>query len=135
MALVLIVPVVLLGLLGCAARSWLLVVRIRGTSMAPTLHPDDRALALRVRPSRRPRAGEVVVCRTPPMVGAGALLVKRVAAVAGDPLPNGGPGARVPTGRVFLVGDGDHSTDSRYFGTLPQRDVVARVLVRLWSSR
>jgi signal peptidase I len=135
MALILISPVVLLGLVAFVARSWLMVVHIRGTSMVPTLHPDDRALALRVPPTRRPRPGEVVVCRTPPMVGGGALLVKRVAAAAGDPLPNGRPGARVPTGRVFLVGDNDHSTDSRYFGTLPQRDVVARVLVRLGSSR
>jgi signal peptidase I len=128
-------PVVVLGLLGFVARSRLLVVRVRGTSMEPTLHPDDRTLALRVRRTRRPRTGEVVVCRRPQLIGGNGLLVKRVAAVAGDPMPNGRPGDRVPTGRVYVVGDNDHSTDSRYFGTLPQRDVVARVLVRVWSSR
>lgn len=129
------VPAVVTGVLVFAARSWLLVVRVRGTSMEPTLHPDDRTLAVRVRPSRPPRAGEVVVCRRPELVGGGRLIVKRVAAVAGDPLPNGRPGDRVPTGRVFVVGDNSMSTDSRHFGPLPQRDVVARVLVRLSSSR
>lgn len=129
------VPVVVLGALAFAARSRLLVVRVRGTSMEPTLHPDDRALAVRVRPARQPRRGEVVVCRRPELLGGGRLLVKRVAAVAGDPLPDGRPGDRVPTGRVYVLGDNKMSTDSRHFGTLPQRDVVARVLVRLWSSR
>jgi signal peptidase I len=129
------VSVVGLVLLGFAARSRLLVVRVRGTSMEPTLHPDDRALAVRVRPARRLHPGDVVVCRRPLLIGGGRLLVKRVAAVAGDPLPNGRLGDRVPVGRVYVVGDNDQSTDSRYFGTLPQRDVVALVLVRVWSSR
>jgi signal peptidase I len=133
--LMLAVSAVVLGLVGVAVRARLLVVRVRGTSMEPTLHPDDRALAVRVRSARRPRRGEVVVCRKPELVGGGPLLVKRVAAVAGDPFPHGQPGERVPTGQVFVVGDNNVSTDSRHFGTLPQRDVVARVLVRLWSSR
>jgi signal peptidase I len=130
------IPVLVLGVLGLVARSLLLVVRVGGMSMAPTLYPNDRALAVRVRPARRPRPGELVVCRTPPLVSGVPLLVKRVVAVAGDPLPNGRPGDRVPAGRIFVVGDNDdRSTDSRHFGTLPQRDIVARVLLRLKSSR
>lgn len=134
MALVLLAPVVAAVIMAVAARSSLMIVHIRGMSMTPTLNPHDRALAVRVRFARRPRAGQIVVCRTPPMVGDG-LLVKRIAAVAGDPLPDGRPGDQVPAGRIFLVGDNDRSTDSRYFGTLPQADVLAVVVVRLWSSR
>lgn len=126
------VVAVVVGLAGVAARRRLLVVRVRGTSMQPTLHPDDRALAVRVRSTRR---GDIVVCRKPEAVVGRQLIVKRVAAVAGDPLPHGRPGECVPAGRVFVVGDNTVSTDSRHFGPLPQRDVVARVLVRLWSSR
>lgn len=124
------------------------VVRVRGSSMAPTYLPSD--LLLTGRPGRdgaRVRRGDVVVLRR-----LGALVVKRVVAMAGDvveleagrlavggdPVPGAGPRVRgalvrrwvVPPGTVFVAGDNaDASEDSRVWAEpyVPLADVVARV--------
>ncbi|MFI5913186.1 S26 family signal peptidase [Dactylosporangium sp. NPDC051541] len=108
-------------------RLGFLRVRVAGPSMLPTYRPGARVLALRRGLGRPIRTGDVVVCRPP----AGydrrftPLLVKRVAAMAGE---TGPAGRTVPPRHVFLLGDGPVSVDSRQFGPLPLGLVVARVV-------
>ena len=90
--------------------------------------------------ARQVRRGEVVVfepagrwggapgrCRTQ----AAAWVIKRVAALAGDPVPaevsgavKAEPGAAVPEGALVVVGDGTSSADSRMWGYLPADRVL-----------
>ncbi|MFE4974160.1 S26 family signal peptidase [Kitasatospora sp. NPDC056651] len=60
-------------------------------------------------------------------------MVKRLAALPGDPVPPSVravlPGGTVPGGHVVLLGDNpDFSTDSRVWGAVPARNVVGVVL-------
>ncbi|MER7004835.1 S26 family signal peptidase [Dactylosporangium sp. NPDC000555] len=135
--LAVIAVVVVLGLL---LRRGLLVSRVRGGSMLPTYQDGDMLLAVRRGLFRRPRAGDVVVCRLPygfaiPGGGDNPLLVKRVGAVAGDPRPGGdGVSDPLPAGTIYVVGDSPgHSLDSNTFGPLPE-DLVVGVVVRRMSG-
>lgn len=126
---------------------------VRGESMDPTLKSGslfllDRAY-YRLHPLRR---GDVVVLRR-----GGETLVKRVMAAGGDrflawqeysdgvtsePITAevartmskrrteyvGVAQVRVPTGALFVVGDGYSSEDSRTFGLVHQEDVLGRVV-------
>lgn len=122
-----------LGVLALAARRRLLLVRVVGASMEPWAAAGDRLLARRG--ARGLRRGVVVVGR-PPALGAGAegagLFVKRVAAVAGDPVPGGG--GRLAPGRCWVVSDGP-GADSRLWGPVAVADVVGVVVARLPSPR
>jgi nickel-type superoxide dismutase maturation protease len=103
----------LLGLLmaGVAARRWFDVIEVRGSSMAPTLLPGDRLLAVRA----RPRPGTVVLAADPR--NPRRELIKRVARIG-------------PSG-VELRGDNpDASTDARTFGRVPLAGVEWRVVLR-----
>ncbi|TDC57498.1 S26 family signal peptidase [Actinomadura sp. KC345] len=117
-------------------RRGLLVSRVRGGSMLPAYRDGDVLLAVRRSLFRRLRAGDVVVCRVPegfhvPGGGDDPLLVKRVAAVGGEPHPAADEG-RVRDGMVHVVGDSaDHSLDSNVFGALPEALVVGVVLRRM----
>jgi signal peptidase I len=89
---------------------------------------------------RRLRVGQVVVLPVQlpygarvvgPVADGDGLWVKRVAALPGDPVPDGVPGCpgRVPPGRMALLGDNAAvSTDSRTVGLVPVDVVVAVVL-------
>jgi signal peptidase I len=138
-------PAGVLLLLGCAAaRALLLMVNVTGESMLPAFRPGGRLLVLRTPPGR-PRAGAVVVFRLPraePVAEAvppKPLLVKRVAARGGDPVPEAvlhavgaRPGDRVPEGSLVLLGDnGDTAVagdDSRAWGYVPQCALVGVVV-------
>jgi signal peptidase I len=104
-----------------------LVVTVRGLSMTPTFEPGDRLLVRRVEP-RGVHTGQVVVVDLPhhlrPMPPGitpeeslrQRRVIKRVAAVAGEPVPDGvdaGAGP-VPAGHLVLLGDNPlASGDSR----------------------
>ena len=76
------------GVAAGLARRVLFVVRIDGESMEPTFRPDDVVLAVRSRANPMIRRGDVVVCRLPAeLQGPTGYLVKRVTAIAGDPVP------------------------------------------------
>ncbi|EFL37037.1 signal peptidase I [Streptomyces viridochromogenes DSM 40736] len=132
---------------GAGAARRLLVVTVRGTSMTPTHHHGDQLLVRRTRTVRR---GQVVVVLRPrsPAIWRedrhSPLIVKRVAAVPGDPVPPGslpqlaeghedhggheGHEGRVPPGRVVLLGDNAAaSVDSRQLGFFPLGDVLGVV--------
>jgi signal peptidase I len=131
-------------------------VAIPSDSMAPTLQSGDQVLVdklgLRLAGVRR---GDLVVFHEPTT---GELMVKRVAAIAGDEVGiedgilvvNGQPVSEryldqsrvdglyfgpftVGSGLVFMLGDNRaNSVDSRTFGPVPADDLVGRVKLRLW---
>jgi signal peptidase I len=88
------------------------VARVHGRSMLPTLRAGDRLL---VRHGARPRTGDLVVVRFPD----GTLAVKR---------------ATVRDGAGWWVErDNPHEgVDSAGVGTIPDADVLAVAVVRLW---
>ncbi|MBD8078586.1 S26 family signal peptidase [Cellulosimicrobium arenosum] len=126
------------------ARRRLLVVTVSGASMGPTYAPGTRVLVVR---GRRACPGDVVVLDAervspaPPGIPArpGGLVVKRVAAGPGHPVPaqvhdvvQAGPGDVVPTGRVVVLGDAPAaSVDSRLWGYVRADAVVGRVVTVL----
>ncbi|MEU4211796.1 S26 family signal peptidase [Streptomyces sp. NPDC026206] len=137
-------------LLAVIAGRRLVAVTVDGRSMEPAYRDGDRVL---VRRGAQAAKGEVVVVERPPFrspwyepplgrrAGAPAVyerqwVIKRVAAVPGDPVPPGtvsasagGPGARVPAGMVVLLGDNrEHSYDSRQVGYFPAERVLGSVL-------
>lgn len=113
-------------------RRWTRVT-VRGNSMAPTLRDGQRLLARRLR--RDPRRGEVIVFAVPEGMRDPAdppCRIKRIAAVAGDPVPDwlapALPGVPdVPAGHVAVAGDNPRSQDSRQLGLVPCRDIVGTV--------
>ncbi|MEU4119125.1 S26 family signal peptidase [Kitasatospora sp. NPDC028055] len=150
-----------LGLVALAApvaglvllRTALSVVVVAGPSMSPALRPGQRVLVLR-RGLARLRAGRIVVVAPDGLVPAGGapaggpaggapaarrparLLVKRLAALPGEPVPPPVrpvlPAGTVPGGHVVLLGDNpDFSTDSRLWGAVPADRVVGVVLDRV----
>ncbi|NUW32907.1 S26 family signal peptidase [Nonomuraea sp. SMC257] len=151
MTTLVITLVALLSLLAAAAvtrrRGRTIVVTVSGPSMEPTLRPGDR-VRVRRSPDAVPRRGDVVVVEEPgpcrPGEGGNAAgtrwVVKRIAAVAGDPEPphlpawDRQPSGLVPHGRLVLLGDNPAgSRDSRHYGTV-RADQVLGVVVR-WTGR
>jgi signal peptidase I len=129
---------------GCLRRQ-LLVVTVNGHSMLPAYVDGDRVLVVRDRPVR---AGDVVVADIPghaARVGAHDVevnlpegrVLKRVAALSGDPVPDGIAGVdgghlRVPLGKLVLLGDNaTASVDSRHYGYVDAREVVGVVVRRM----
>ncbi|OKI81713.1 S26 family signal peptidase [Micromonospora sp. CB01531] len=141
----------LLGAAGCWLRQRYLTVTVDGESMLPTYRPGERLLVRRVTPAAV-RAGQVVVlsgfgqprpagARRAPAPDARrgpAWIIKRVAAVPGDPIPRDvaalhqAPGTRVPNGRVVVLGDNPgRSFDSRQSGYVTTDRLLGVVLRRL----
>ncbi|MBD5784986.1 S26 family signal peptidase [Cellulosimicrobium terreum] len=132
--------VLAVGVLAVVARRRLLVVSVSGASMGPAYGPGTRVLVVR---GRRARPGDVVVldgalvAPVPTDVPdeAGGLVVKRVAAGPGHPVPAevlGVVGARsgdvVPPDSLVVLGDApEASVDSRLWGFVPVDAVVGRV--------
>ena len=128
-------------------RARVVVVTVEGGSMEPTLRSHDRVVVRRL-PTRRLRVGQIVVLERPyhdgewvwrAAPGNGirhrAWIIKRLAALPGDPLPPGvelaGGPAGVPAGRAAVFGDNrDASTDSRTFGLVPLDRVLGVALSR-----
>ncbi|HLU74567.1 MAG TPA: S26 family signal peptidase [Nonomuraea sp.] len=143
---------ILLALVACAlvvARRRLVIVPVSGPSMLPSYRSGDRVLIRRLRGSKLGR-GQVVVFeaaldgrwRTGPLSAPekSEWLIKRVAALPGDPVPpevaravDASEGELVPEGRLVVIGDGPLSADSRNWGYLPA-DRVLGVVVRGLSS-
>jgi signal peptidase I len=141
---VLVLPAVLIVL-----RRRYVVARVWGYSMSPTFRDGERVIATR---RRHYRVGDIIVFRPPsrasfsgvrvaeppargeaPDVTATldvAWRIKRIAAVAGDPVPAWLPAdhAIVPAGHVVVVGDNaGHSEDSRQLGYIDLASVAGVV--------
>ncbi|MEV1175886.1 S26 family signal peptidase [Nonomuraea sp. NPDC049784] len=147
-----------IGLAGAAVTlAWLrrryLVVTVQGESMLPAYLPGERVLVRRTPPGSL-HAGQVVVLagysHGPRGKGSrGSLpaepspgprwIIKRVAAVPGDPIPRDtvpalrtAPGTRVPDGRLVVLGDNpDRSHDSRHAGYLAAERLFGVVLRKM----
>lgn len=131
-------------------RGRFVVVDVEGNSMEPILSFDDRLMVRRVRPAAL-RVGDIVVFERPYRNGEGDpwawrpvkpdlsdryWLVKRLAALPGDPAPPEvpGAGATVPPATVAVLGDNrDASIDSRSFGFVPLERVLG-VAVRRFAE-
>lgn len=106
-----------------------MIITVEGYSMTPTYFHGDRLV---VRRGKTCRTGDVVVFRlAEPVPGAPSMLVKRVAAVAGDPVPESVRPAVdadvVPPGEFVVLGDNGQSLDSRKLGLIPLDRLVGRV--------
>jgi signal peptidase I len=129
------------------ARHRWIVVAVRGHSMSPTLHDGQRLVARRLDRSLLPENGYArsdIVVFLPPAAQRAAMdaealpyLVKRVAAVAGDPVPDwvrvalgADSQTRVPPGKVVVAGDNAHSQDSRQLGYIDAEAIIAIVPLR-----
>lgn len=125
-------------------RPLLLAVTVRGHSMEPTLHDGQRLLAVR---RRHYLPGDLVVFRVadgPGTPEGPAWRVKRVAAVAGDPVPGwlperlhrGEAGRQVPDGHLVVRGDNaGASQDSRHLGYIPLATVSGACVLALPTTR
>lgn len=135
-----------------AMRRRFAVVLVRGASMRPALEPGDRALVRRG--GRQIRVGDIVIFREPPWaaewdgepvvtngLAPGGWVVKRVAALAGDPVPPMMPSAvvgtqHVPPGAFAAIGDNlAMSRDSRHWGWIPEQVVLGRAVRTLRGPR
>jgi signal peptidase I len=127
--------------LAVGAAAWVrrlfLVVTVDGASMRPAFADGERVLVRRTAGDRVRRGQVVLFADGPPgRVAAHRYLIKRVAAVAGDAVPDDFAGVvppgRVPAGRILVLGDNRPvSVDSRAFGYLPVELLVGRVIRRL----
>ncbi|MFE3456596.1 S26 family signal peptidase [Nocardiopsis aegyptia] len=150
MALIVVLGVTVLAVAGGTGlwslrRTWL-VVDVIGESMAPTFLDGDRVLVRRGG-AEALRVGDVIVFGgplhgdddRPPEAGRTAMVVKRVAALPGDPVPDTVPmsdgRSTVPSASLVLLGDNaDRSIDSRVWGPV-RLDGVLGVVVRRMASR
>ena len=148
----------LLGLSACtlvaalALRQRFVVVTVNGDSMMPTLAPGDRVLVRRARISQL-RRGQIAVVEMPGADGDWSMslrgpagrrqwMIKRVAALPGDPTPEGCPreaadlpGQLVPDGKLVVLGDNAASShDSRHIGYLPGERLLGIVVRRIASE-
>jgi signal peptidase I len=129
--------------------------------MSPTLLPGDYVLVNRlVYHLRQPRQGDIIAFRFPQahrrefvkrVIGLpgdmvmergerffvnGALLAQAQSAASDDRLaPEGGQLSRqVPAGRLYVLGDNPESSlDSRFWGTVAERDVIGKAFLICWS--
>jgi signal peptidase I len=119
------VTIGVVGALGAIARRCWMVVTVRGHSMTPTLHSGDRLVVRRWIRGAMPAVGDVIVF-LPDDLG---YRIKRVAAIAGDPVPawlGRDPGACIPAGHVIVRGDNPRSEGSRKLGYIPIGAIIAR---------
>jgi signal peptidase I len=125
------------------------LVTVNGDSMWPAFNPGDRVLVRRTGADRL-RPGKVVVIEQPgddgqwPLFTRGPIdsrrwIIKRVAAVPGDPRPDAylpatpePVEAHVPAGKLVLLGDNpDWSNDSRQMGYFPAERLLGVVVTRI----
>ncbi len=105
-----------------------LLVTVVGRSMLPAYRDGQRLLVRR----SRYVVGDVVMFRAPDTMRFSVpWLVKRVAALPGDPVPPDiaaicGPGT-VPPGRLVVRSDAPDGLDSRQLGFIDSRDVTGTV--------
>lgn len=147
-------PILVACALALAVRAVASIYSVPSPSMAPTLQPGDHIVVTRYI-SDRPGRGDVIVFHHP----AGRdLTVKRVVALPGDLVESQEGRLRisgrvldesyaftnrsmriapqlVPADHLFVLGDNRvDSYDSRHWGPLPDRLVVGRARMVLWSS-
>ncbi|MFD8529690.1 S26 family signal peptidase [Streptosporangium canum] len=117
---------------GIWIRRKLLITDVSGLSMLPAFDNGDRVLAIRTNRRSTFTSGQVVVLSHPHQeeshTSETSWIIKRVAAVAGEPTLDDMPEKIVPEGYVMVLGDNRRqSLDSRAFGFVPMNDILAIV--------
>ncbi len=131
------------------------VTVVRGASMEPTLHDRERLIANKI--SYRfesPERNEIIIFKPP--IGIKRNYIKRIIGIPGDKIEivNGKiyvndqaleepyvkyrsnenmPPTIVPVDSFFVLGDNrPNSSDSRYWGFVPRKNVVGKAWVVFW---
>jgi signal peptidase I len=139
-------PLAALSLYRTVRRRWS-IVTVHGSSMAKSLPPGQRVL---IRHGVTVVAtGDIVLIPRPDRQDGWQLrppsdsdgqprwMLKRVVAVAGDPMPAElatKPDELVPAGRLVLLGEHDRSWDSRQLGPCPTEAVAGKVVAKLGGN-
>jgi len=133
---------------------------IPSASMYPTLKVNDRVLVNKVSYKVHDvRRGDIIVFNAPEGEASSAIkdLIKRVVALPGETVEGRGGHVyiggqllqepyltdgvvtsdfgpeKIPAASVWMMGDNrTQSRDSRYFGPIPESDIIGRAFVRLW---
>jgi signal peptidase I len=103
--------------------------------MEPGVHQGDRVLADKTAYHRMsPKKGDVVIFANPD--NRSMMFVKRIEALPGNVVTRpDGTQEIVPHGFAYVLGDNrERSVDSRQFGFIPLRDIVAKVRQVYFSS-
>lgn len=117
-------------------RRRFVLVHVQGRSMLPTFRPGDRVLVRRA-PADRIARGTVAVLRVRHTAAAPAhWVIKRVAAVPGDPVPASvrpaaGGISVVPAGQLVVLSDNPRGNDSRRWGLVSGSDLIGPVIATL----
>jgi len=139
--LVLVLAAGVAAILGTAAwwlRRRYLAITVEGESMSPTYPPGSRLLVRRAGVEAIRRGQVVVFAGFPPVLdGRPQWVIKRAAAVPGDPVPRDSvpalrsvPEQQVPPRHLVALGDRpDRSYDSRRYGYVTA-DRILGVVVR-----
>lgn len=117
-------------------QNWVQTFYIPSSSMTPTLMAGDVLTAdMRIgcqSCSMEIESGDLVIFKSPEIPG--VVWVKRIAALAGDPVP-GDDGTIVPDGKMFVLSDNiDNGRDSRHIGMVDVSAVVGKVRQIIWSK-
>ncbi len=122
-----------LPLVALIAAAWLrghlMLITVIGNSMVPAFADGDRLVVAR---RARYGVGDVIMFRAPePASRTVDWLVKRAAAMPGDPVPDDlldrvGAGV-VPAGKLLVRSDTANGSDSREFGLISTTDVIGVV--------
>jgi signal peptidase I len=109
--------------------------KIPTKSMEPAVLQGDRVLADKTAYRRMaPKKGDIVIFVYPD--DRSKLFIKRVEALPGNTIPSAdGTLQKVPHGSIAVIGDNPKSSfDSRHFGFVPLRDVIAKARQVYFSS-
>jgi signal peptidase I len=120
---------------GYVRANYIQAYRIPTSGMEPGVHQGDRVLADKTAYHRMsPKKGDVVIFANPD--NRSMMYVKRIEALPGNVITQpDGTKETVPHGFAYVLGDNrEHSVDSRQFGFIPLRDIVAKVRQVYFSS-
>jgi signal peptidase I len=120
---------------GYVRDNYIEAYKVPTSSMEPGVRQGDRVLADKTAYHRMaPRKGDVVIFANPD--NRSQMYVKRVEALPGNAITRpDGIRETVPHGFAYVLGDNhDRSIDSRQFGFIPLRDIVAKVRQVYFSS-
>ena len=119
-----VIPITIFLLLFILFHTVFLIGIVPSASMEPAFHEGSLILGTRFHGDLK--TGDVIVFEHD-----GALLVKRIAACAGDTVPGGGSEMTVPEGSFYVLGDNlEESVDSRFWENpfISTEEIRAKVL-------
>lgn len=115
--LIVLILSLILGLIILTLLFFFPIVQICGYSMYPTLYDGEFHIGIRVFRKSKCKVGEIYVFRPPYDSEEQKFVIKRL--------------TEVKDGKYYFLGDNpDESYDSRYYGFVDSRRVVARIILR-----